>query len=91
MSRTEAAQHTPGPWSVNAIKGNRIVGYAASQINNAHAIVATVYRPNDARVIAAVPELLALAERVAGHFEGTDAPLGAAARAAIRKATGQEG
>ena len=35
--------------------------------------------------------LLALAERVAAHFDGTDAPLGEAARATIRKATGQEG
>ena len=36
----------------------------------------------------AAPDLLALAERVAEHFAGTDAPLGDAARAAIRQAKG---
>lgn len=34
--------------------------------------------------------LLALAIRVAEHFDGTDAPLGIAARSAIRAATGEE-
>lgn len=43
-----------------------------------------------ARLIAAAPELLAIAERVAGLFENTDAPLGIDARQAISKALGRE-
>jgi hypothetical protein len=39
-----------------------------------------------ARLIAASPVLYALAEAVAKHFEGTDSPLGAEARAALAKA-----
>jgi hypothetical protein len=35
-------------------------------------------------------ELLAIVRRVAEHFADTDAPLGAAARAAIAKAEGRE-
>ena len=41
-----------------------------------------------ARLRRAGPDLLALARRVADHFADTDSPLGAEARAAIAKATG---
>ena len=43
--------------------------------------------PNKCRLIAAAPDLLALAEATAAHFIDTDAPLGNQARAAIAKAT----
>lgn len=42
-----------------------------------------------ASLFAAAPDLLAIAEEVAEHFAGTDAPLGIAARAAISKAKGE--
>lgn len=57
---------TPGPWEVNAIQGNRIVGDASAtefdklQINNANATVATVYRSNDARLISQAPMMAVL-------------------------------
>jgi hypothetical protein len=41
----------------------------------------------NASLIAAAPDLLAIAQRVAEHFRDTDAPLGIVARAAIAKAT----
>ena len=82
-------EHTPGPWTMHptatgakirdahtyfiAGVGQRSVGYDETLAN--------------ARLIAAAPELLALAERVAAHFDGTDAPLGEAARAVIHAAT----
>lgn len=37
-----------------------------------------------ARLMAAAPDLLALAERIADHFAGTDAPLGLDAEQLIR-------
>lgn len=43
----------------------------------------------NARLIAAAPDLLVVAKMVAKLFEGTDAPLGYRARAAIAKATGE--
>ena len=60
-------QHTPGPWHVNAISENRIVGdetapahsYSKLMISNSNATVAEVYRPRDACVIKAAPDLLA--------------------------------
>lgn len=67
---TNATKHTPGPWRVNAIKGNRIVGdetapqFDKLQINNSNMTVATVYRPRDARLIASAPELLAERDRL---------------------------
>lgn len=58
------AKHTPGPWHVNAIKGNRIIGDETAEgaeklhIAGANATVATAYRPRDARLIAAAPAML---------------------------------
>lgn len=52
-------------------------------------VVAHVLSHEDVPLIAAAPELLALAERVAVFFEHTDAPLGEAARAAIAAARGE--
>jgi len=44
--------------------------------------------PDNAALLGAAPDLLAIARRVAEHFEDTDAPLGIDARAAIAKALG---
>lgn len=41
--------------------------------------------PSETRLIAAAPDMYALAEFVAGQFEGTDAPLGLMARAVLAK------
>jgi hypothetical protein len=41
------------------------------------------------RMEVAAPEMLAVLQDVAEHFEGTDSPLGERARAVIRKATGE--
>ncbi len=46
-------------------------------------------READARLIAAAPDAVALAEAVAAHFEGTDAPLGQMARDWLAKARGE--
>ena len=58
-------QATPGPWHTNAIHKRRIVGDASYigqvdslQVGNRNATVATVYRPADAALIAAAPEML---------------------------------
>ena len=71
------SNHTPGPWHVNAISENRIVGdetapahtYSKLTINNSNATVATVYRPRDARLIAAAPGLLAALHDVLDAFQ----------------------
>ena len=82
------AQHTPGPiarflneaserivtgdgnYPFDAKIGNVVIGWLRARI------------PADD----AAPELFALAEAVAAHFAGTDAPLGEQARAVIAKA-----
>jgi hypothetical protein len=90
---------TAGPWKVNAIKGNRIIGDETAegwdklQINNHNATVATVYRSKDARLIACAPELAdALAGLLKAHdtyYDGMpDTPTIAAARAALAKTKG---
>jgi hypothetical protein len=70
--RRKMSAHTPGPWHVNAVdsKRGRITGDETStgwdklQINGSNNTVATVYRPKDARLIAAAPMMLALLEHV---------------------------
>lgn len=93
-------KHTPGPWYRNAIKGDRIVNletdsYDKILVSNPNATVATVYRVEDARLIAAAPELLAALQGVWGFFCMSDWETGAAgsefvdaARSAIAQATG---
>ena len=46
-------------------------------------------RPSTAGPEAVLSELLQLAQAVAAHFEGTDAPLGGQARAALALAEGR--
>lgn len=106
----ETVQHTPGPWHVNAIdsKRGRIVGdetttepYDKLQIHAANRTIATIYRPTDARLIAAAPELLAALQEIKlcccarpdqfAPVAGCDCWACLTAtniRAAIRKATG---
>lgn len=52
--------------------------------------VATIRHRHDAERFAASDELLAVCRRVSAHFDGTDSPLGIAARAAIALAEGAE-
>lgn len=108
--------YTPGPWFANAVKNGRITGdcsdatqdavveYDKIQINNHNATVATVYRRNDARLIAAAPELYEACKlavfnekkaddlRNSGMVDNVDIKalrsIASAARAAIAKAEG---
>ena len=63
-------EHTAGPWHVNAIRANRIVGdeteaeFDKLQIHGANCTIATVYHRQDARLIASAPELLAERDRL---------------------------
>ena len=91
----------PGPWHVNAIAGNRVIGdetvpkFDKLQINSANATVATVYRRHDARLMAESPNLLAAlvetTRRLAWHEErhgvAMDRLAVEQARAAIARAT----
>lgn len=84
-------EHTHGPWHMGT--GGLHV-YDESGAHIATCAVPTGARPFEeyeanARFIAAAPELLAIVERVAAFFDGTDAPLGNDARAAIAKARGE--
>ena len=72
-------KQTPGPWHVNAILNDRIVGDETAErfdklmINSHNATIATVYRSIDARLIAEAPKLLAALEeisRVVRKFDG---------------------
>jgi hypothetical protein len=66
-------KHTPGPWHVNAVdsRRGRIVGgetttesYDKLTINSHNATIATVYRPTDARLVAAAPTMLAALQAI---------------------------
>lgn len=87
--------HTPGPWRVDRTGPND----AAIRSKHFHVALVTSGLDDDevnqpiftanAHLIAAAPDLLAVVRAVAAHFDGTDAPLGAAARAAVLKAEGR--
>jgi hypothetical protein len=53
------------------------------------ALAANARQRAEFHAIAALPALYDLAERVAEHFDGTDAPLGVLARAALAQARGE--
>ena len=65
---------TPRPWTANAIASGRIIGDARTpgaekiQINGRNCTVATVYRADDALLIAAAPDLLAACEGCSDAF-----------------------
>ena len=64
--------HTPGPWHVNGIDSKRgcitgdetSTGWDKLQVNGTNQTVATVYRPKDARLIAAAPRMRLLIEQL---------------------------
>ena len=81
---------TPGPW--HFISG---VTYLSVQGDRAETILLDTSpemdrerKEADYRLIAAAPDLLALALAVAEHFADTDAPLGTRARELIARVTG---
>jgi hypothetical protein len=97
METTEmnAGGWTPGPWTTNAIARGRIIGDASTpgaekiQINNSNSTVATVYRPKDAHLVAAAPDMAAVLEKLVRGFETDDMhnpDTWEAARAALAKA-----
>ena len=97
---------TPGPWHTNAIRNGRVIGDAGTeglttadkiQICNANATVATVYRPKDARLMAAAPDLAEALAMCLERFESAacqvwfgerDDEAIDAARVALAKANG---
>ena len=88
-------EHTPGPWKIDSGAKSPGIMIAAGSIihGGGYMQVATVHKgwpggsvaQANARLIAAAPDAIAVCERVAAFFEGSDAPLGEAARAAIAK------
>jgi len=88
---TTTPQFTPGPWDF--MEGRTLLHVETANDHPAGAGIAICSLAKNqhanAHLIAAAPELYALALQVAEHFENTDAPLGAAARAALAKAEGR--
>lgn len=92
-----ASVHTPGPWHVNGInsKQGRITGDETStgwdklQVHGTNATVATVYRPRDARLIAAAPRMLALLRLVMDDDDTRSGVLGDEYRAILRDVEGK--
>jgi len=90
--------HTPGPWlidpradtHVTTMAGRGICSAGGYQTNGIPPDILNAEHAANARLIAAAPELLTLAECVAEHFDGTDSPLGRAARAVVAMARGGE-
>lgn len=90
------SKHTPGPWEYVGIGDG---GWAIRDRRH-HATIAVLpanilpdspsERLYNTRLIAEVPALLALAERIAAHFADTDAPLGIDARAIIARVRGED-
>ncbi len=93
--------HSAGPWYANAIAKGRIIGDADTpgaekiQINAGNCTVATVYRPKDARLIAASPALLSALVALEQAYSNKHSPQHRAAclneaRAVIARATGEQ-
>lgn len=87
-------KHTPEPW-VKHVQSSGDINILATGARGAPLIIAVVYGDvpyfeANARLIAAAPELLAVAQRAAEHWAGTDSSLGEAARQAVARATGQD-
>ena len=101
---TRRSEHTPGPWKYGgpvklaSFQMHPSVGDPLWEVGPVRGFatpspmamdgIAAVRHKADARLIAAAPDLYAIVERVAAHFENTDAPLGIDARAALAKARG---
>lgn len=80
--------HTPGPWTWEPVAPMSWLRGAGDTMDVMHMDSDSSDCPNDAdrALIAAAPDLLAIAKRVAEHFAETDALLGIDARAAIARA-----
>lgn len=90
----QAPKHTPRPWTLVPEGIGTILGPDGKRLALTDAWnVGTHYTPTtnhaNACLIAAAPDLLALAHAIAEHFADTDAPLGRMARSAIAKAEGE--
>lgn len=97
-----SSKHTPGPWSWYTRNGHRVAidGSGGAEVARAEEYGASAWievSEDDARLIAAAPELLYVAELVDDVSDRIDhdpdsafGQLVAAARAAIAKATGGE-
>lgn len=86
-----AFKGTPGPW--RAVKKGRPIGWADWEIawsDDGELVCDVVYTADDARLIAAAPDLLEALKDALCALEccGTDYPAATKARAAIAKATG---
>jgi len=80
-------KHTPGPWHVGMRPGPMIYGPNGEQVADMRrpAMVDDDEHAANARLIAAAPDGYALAVAVSHHFQDTDSPLGAMARAILAK------
>ena len=80
--------HTPGPWNTVGLSGDRIAIVAQDATDVATLTHASI---DDARLIAAAPELLAALEMIreaaSGHVPLVNSWVLSVARAAIAKAT----
>jgi len=85
------SKHTPGPWT---IEESELMGRDIVSAGNMALICTQVYSPDDARLIAAAPELLAALQAVAEQTRHPDYDwpvcLSREVSAAIAKATGSE-
>ena len=82
------SKHTPGPWSVYA--SQRRSGHAHHRVIGSDGNGICYAEKDDARLIAAAPDLLAACKSIVGVFEShDDVPIYVSkARAAIAKAEG---
>lgn len=96
---TTRTAHTPGPWRQEAdnLGCKTIIGnvrsedgeiFTCTEIGYTHGLADETEDAANARLIAASPKLYDLAVAVAAHFEDTDAPLGAQARALLAEIDG---
>ena len=86
MAPSETLSYTAGPW---VIQGARASDTTWAVGRKGSGSVAFVRSMENATLIAAAPDLYALAEQVAAHFADTDAPLGELARALLAKVGGR--
>lgn len=102
MSAPKVAASTPTPWRVSStpntlrVRGHKFTSWYGIAPNDGPELAilpagACIQADNAALIVRAVnahAALVELAERVAEHFANTDAPLGIAARAALKLARG---
>lgn len=79
------SKRTEGPWRLSHEADGTYIRSASGGLIARMESGSQPMRDANGVVIAAAPDLLAVVERCAAHFEGTDAPLGIAARAALSR------